>query len=112
MIPTLEIERESARIDAERGKEAVATKLATDNPFSCFKVSLVDSEKLAALPAGTQLFLSPTIPEGIAKDAERYQKLKSGDYSVEKFVSSSYGWTFVPTDELDRTLDAARGERK
>ena len=55
-----------ARIDAERGKEAVATKLATDNPFSCFKVSLVDSEKLAALPAGTQLFLSPTIPEGMA----------------------------------------------
>ena len=55
-----------ARIDAERGKEAVATKLATDNPFSCFKVSLADSEKLAALPAGTKLFLSPTIPEGTA----------------------------------------------
>ena len=55
-----------ARIDAERGKGAVATKLATDNPFSCFKVSLEDSERLAALPPGTQLFLSPTIPEGMA----------------------------------------------
>lgn len=44
------------------------------------------------------------------KDAERYRVLKSGDFSVEKFVSSSYGWKFVPMEELDAAIDAAMQE--
>ena len=46
------------------------------------------------------------------KDAERYRVLKSGDFSVEKFVSSSYGWKFVPMEELDAAIDAAMQEDK
>ncbi len=44
------------------------------------------------------------------KDAERYRVLKSGDFSVEKFVSSSYGWKFVPMEELDAAIDATMQE--
>ncbi len=46
------------------------------------------------------------------KDAERYRVLKSGDFSVEKFVSSSYGWKFVPMEELDAAIDAAMQKDK
>ena len=46
------------------------------------------------------------------KDAERYRVLKSGDFSVEQFVSSSYGWKFVPMEELDAAIDAAMQEDK
>ena len=46
------------------------------------------------------------------KDAERYRVLKSGDFSVEKFVSSSYGWKFVPMEELDAAIDVAMQEDK
>ena len=45
-------------------------------------------------------------------DAERYRVLKNGDFSVEQFVSSSYGWRFVPTEELDSAIDAAMQEVK
>ena len=45
------------------------------------------------------------------KDAERYRVLKSGDFSVEKFVSSSYGWKFVQMEELDAAIDAALAEQ-
>ena len=46
------------------------------------------------------------------KDAERYRVLKSGDFSVEQFVSSSYGWKFVPMEELDAAIDKAMQEDK
>ena len=46
------------------------------------------------------------------KDAERYRAIKNGDFSVEQFVSSSYGWRFVPTEELDSAIDAAMQEDK
>ncbi len=46
------------------------------------------------------------------KDAERYRVLKSGDFSVEQFVSSSYGWKFVPMEELDAAIDAAMQKDK
>lgn len=49
---------------------------------------------------------TPPVSEG-RKDAERYHVLKSGDFSVEQFVSSSYGWKFVPMEELDAAIDAA-----
>ena len=93
-----------ARIDAERGKDAVATKLATDNPFSCFKVSLADSEKLAALPAGTPLFLSPTIPEGMAlvPTEKPLPDLRLASYH------EAIGWNAC----RDFMLAAAQGERK
>ena len=46
------------------------------------------------------------------KDGERYRAIKNGDFSVEQFVSSSYGWRFVPTEELDSAIDAAMQEDK
>ena len=46
------------------------------------------------------------------KGAERYRVLKSGDFSVEQFVSSSYGWKFVPMEELDAAIDQAMQEDK
>lgn len=60
-----------AAVDAERGKEAIATKIETSQ-FNCFQVTSEDAKKLAALPAGTKIFLSPqpAIPEGMALDDE------------------------------------------
>ena len=46
------------------------------------------------------------------KDAERYRVLKSDNFSVKKFVSSSYGWKFVPMEELDAAIDVAMQEDK
>ena len=54
---------------------------------------------------------TPPVSEN-RKDAERYRVLKSGDFSVEQFVSSSYGWKFVPMEELDAAIDAAMQEDK
>ena len=54
---------------------------------------------------------TPPVSEN-RKDAERYHVLKSGDFSVEQFVSSSYGWKFVPMEELDAAIDAAMQEDK
>lgn len=57
---------------------------------------------------GTKLFAAPvsSVSEN-RKDAERYRVLKSGDFYVEQFVSSSYGWKLVPMEELDAAIDAA-----
>ena len=46
------------------------------------------------------------------KDAERYRALKAGDFAVDQFVSASYGWKLVPTEELDAAIDAATQEDK
>ena len=98
-------ERFLARIDAERGKAAVAWRL--ENGIGG-EPCLLNHKFFSDMKP---LFLSPTIPEGMAKDAKRYRELKSGNYSVDKFVSYSYGWTDVPMAVLDETLDAAQGER-
>ena len=44
------------------------------------------------------------------KDAERYRVIKNGEFAVERFVSASYGWTYVSIKELDEVLDAAMQE--
>ncbi len=46
------------------------------------------------------------------KDAERYRALKTGDFVVDQFVSASYGWKAIPTEELDSAIDAATHEAK
>ncbi len=46
------------------------------------------------------------------KDAERYRALKIGDFAVNQFVSASYGWKFIPTEELDAAIDQAMQEDK
>jgi len=50
--------------------------------------------------------------EAAKVDAKRYRALKNGDYSVECFVSATYGWNFVPTAELDGVLDAEMGKEQ
>ena len=67
-----------------------------------------DRDNLAAMLASAS---TPPVSED-RKDAERYRVLKSGDFSVEKFVSYSYGWKFVPMEELDAAIDAAMQEDK
>ena len=66
------------------------------------------ADKFRAMLAAAQ---TPPVSEDW-KDAERYRVLKSGDFSVEQFVSSSYGWKFVPMEELDAAIDAAMQEDK
>ena len=66
-----------------------------------------DAKKCDGVFAAT----TPPVSED-RKDAERYRAIKNGDFSVEQFVSSSYGWRFVPTEELDSAIDAAMQEDK
>ena len=45
-------------------------------------------------------------------DAERYHGLKIEDFRVRQFVSSSYGWKDIESEDLDATIDAALAASK
>ena len=79
--------------------------LAGEKALSEHDFLRMDSAYCAMLAAAP----TPPVSED-RKDAERYRVLKNGDFSVEKFVSSSYGWKFVPMEELDAAIDAAMQE--
>ena len=80
--------------------------LAGEKALSEHDFLRMDSAYCAMLAAAP----TPPVSEN-RKDAERYHVLKSGDFSVEQFVSSSYGWKFVPMEELDAAIDAALAEQ-
>ena len=96
-----------ARIDAERGKDAVAFRLTDGDDveyngidqFSCGRTG------------GEPLFLSPTILEGMAKDAERYRFIRMNRLWLKANLP------LIAAPAFDEAIDAgllaaAQGERK
>ena len=104
--------------EAGRASPASAPEV-TDGMALAFHHALTDGSigqsEVEEIKAGLRAALaaSPT-PQSTEdrKDAERYRALKAGDFSVEQFVSASYGWKLVPTEELDAAIDAATQEDK
>ena len=114
-----EIERECAdsfmqfltRIDAERGKEAVAKVLVHYNYGPDYKASVEWLTDCRLVP-DTPLFLSPTIPEGMAKDAERFVFLQN--LATEK--AQAFFWNYTSRKQRAKAIDeamlsASQGER-
>ena len=122
--PSRQIERigrdaESAIAAWNRRASPASVPAVTDGMALAFHRALTDGsigqpevdEIKTGLRAALAAAPTPPVSEN-RKDAERYRVLKSGDFSVEKFVSSSYGWKFVPMEELDAAIDAAMQEDK
>jgi len=90
-----------ARIDAERGNEAVGQLV--DEGFK-------QIHWFSKPPVGSLLFRSPTIPEGMALDAARYR------YYRDRVLSEFHPLKACTSDEFDseiaaEMLAAAQGER-
>ena len=93
-----------SRIDAERGKEAVAKVLVHYNYGPDYKASVEWLTDYRLAP-DTPLFISPTIPEGMAKDAARFRwMLENPDRAASLLdgIGPSY-WC----SELDRFIVTA-----
>ena len=100
-----------------RQQVIAAIRYAVRSATMCGKVEDFDPDALVqnavyALcgPCGSAAPTPPSTED--RKDAERYRALKAGDFAVDQFVSASYGWKLVPTEELDAAIDAATQEDK
>lgn len=116
------VDRLIARIDAERGKEAVAWALFSENGNIRIWTSAPEEVRRLAEDQGmtlSPLFLSPTIPEGMAlvPVEPTEEMLKAADDGDREYTMRNFGADMptVPQGAYDHycaMLAAAQGEQK